>query len=58
MIAFEDSHDQVILLHTPEQSGPPWVDDDTRLFVIDARPRRVSASGVPGTHDGNGAVDE
>jgi len=58
MIAFEDTRDQVMLLHAPEQSGPPGVDDDARRFVFDALPRRISVPGVTGTHDGNGLVDE
>ena len=58
MIAFDHAHDQVILLHTPEESGPPGVDDDARRFVFDALPRRISVPGVTGTHDGNGLVDE
>ena len=58
MMAFEDAHDQVILVYTPEQSAPSWVDDDARRFVFDALPRLVSASGVPRTHNGNGVVDE
>jgi hypothetical protein len=58
MIAFDHAHDQLILLYTPEQSGPSWVDDDARRFVIDAVSRRISVPGVPATHDGNGLVDE
>ena len=58
MIAFEDDHDQLILVYTPEQSAPSWVDDDARRFVIDDVSRRIDTSGVPATHDGNGLVDE
>ena len=58
MMAFEDTYNQVILVYTPEQLAPSWIGGDARRFVIDAVSRRARVSGVPATHDGNGAVDE